>query len=77
MSGNTPSEREVLDLWDEGLGTRAIAARLGRGEKRVSAVIGAFAAVEPGQSHRDYARGSAMLLAALRQHHPEFVGAAA
>lgn len=75
MSGNTPSEQAVLDLWDQGLGTRAIAQRLGRNEKSVSALVAHYAGVEPGQAHRDYRRGTAMLLAALRRHHPESVRA--
>lgn len=67
----TGFERAVLDLWDAGLGSRAIATRLGRRERTVCKVINTYAGGETGQHARAIAAGTDALLAALRAHHPE------
>lgn len=68
-------EQAVLDRWDRGMGSRAIAEDLGIAESRVLDVIACY----DGGAHRDrrareadVAAGRA-LLSAIRRAHPELV----
>lgn len=64
--GMTPREADIMELWDQGLGADAIAARLGRDRDRVMSVIAIY---HDGDGHfdRNVIAGSDALLAALKR----------
>jgi hypothetical protein len=67
MSGLTPSERAVMNHWDAGLGSSAIAIATGLSERRVTRIISTFH--DPGEERgaaADMTRASTALLAALQ-----------
>ena len=67
MSGLTPSETIVMDLWDEGLGSADIAQRSAMSEKRVVRIVSTYSDRPFERRHPELMRqGSAQLLAALQ-----------
>ena len=75
--GLTPSERAVMDLWDEGMTIASIALQLGKDAKAVKRVVGIYSiGRDPGMGasssfDRMSRQGTEDLLAAIRRHHPE------
>jgi hypothetical protein len=70
-------EREILELWDQGLNKAKIIEQTGLAERTVT---NALYRVSPSSSNPFDAmvrRGSELLLAALRRHHPDICGAPA
>lgn len=74
--GPSPQEQSILDLWEQRVHPRRIAARVNRPETYVRSVIARLGAPSPGTWEPAARHGSAMLLEALRRHHPERCGAA-
>jgi hypothetical protein len=72
--GLTPSERAVMDLWDEGCSAKQIATFLSKDLKAVNRVIGTYsikASDRPSAFDRMAIAGSKALLAAILRHHVE------
>lgn len=70
------TERQVLELWDSGLGIPAIAERTGKYPTYVRAIVERYVGSGDRAFEQMTRDGSAALLAAIRRHHPErFVGA--
>ena len=66
--GLTPKEAEVMDLWDESIGTREIAKITGRKHREVSRIVATYhVGGDGGEADRGIAAGSALLLSALRE----------
>lgn len=76
-SGLTPHEQAIMSEWDGGrLGMTAIARKLGLGVRRVEATISCYDGHADHRMYRqDCERGSANLLAAIGQHHPQRIRA--
>jgi len=73
----TGKERCVLELWDEGLGSRAVARQRGLTNGNVCKILNTYIGGEDGQFDRHKRAGSQALADAIRRHHPEMAGAAA
>lgn len=65
------SEKEILDLWDGGLSILEIANVLDKHSTLVKRVVDRFKVSGLNPEHEMVRRGSEMLLAAIRKHHPE------
>lgn len=73
--GMHDSEREIMRLFDAGIGLKRIVEITGLTFGQVQNVTSMFSATALVEWKPDAKRGSAALLTALRQHHPDRCGA--